>query len=154
MQEALSQDGSGPCVADAMTRDPAYLAAEDTVRHAAELMADLQVGALPVCVGRRLVGMLTDRDIAIRCVACGKPAETTSVAEAMSGALQWCSASDTLATAARMMAQAQVRRLPVIDADHQLIGILSLGDLATRPAVETDSGQALARISSPSTRAR
>lgn len=150
MQQVQHPGSAKPCVADVMTRDPAYLGAEDPVQLAARMMADLRVGAIPVCDGRRLVGVLTDRDITVRCVAGGKPTESATVRDAMSEGLHWCSESDPIELAKQKMESAQVRRLLVVDADHQLVGILSLGDLATRLDDGTDCGHTLACISSPS----
>lgn len=141
--------GTRPCVADAMTRDPACLSVEDTVRKAAMMMADMRVGAIPVCDGSKLVGMLTDRDIIVRCVAGGKPADTLIVRDAMSANPHCCRESDPVESARQTMEKAQVRRLPVVDADHRLVGIVSLGDLATRVGDGTDCGHTLACISAP-----
>jgi CBS domain-containing protein len=77
-------------IADVMTRDVQTVSPQESVRRAAELMDELNVGALPVCDGRKLLGMVTDRDITVRATSAGKPPEKVSVEEVMSGDVRWC----------------------------------------------------------------
>ncbi|WP_427307966.1 CBS domain-containing protein [Cupriavidus sp. H39] len=153
-QSPATQPRAPRRVLDIMTRQPAYLSPDETIQRAAQLMADLHVGALPVCDGRRLVGMLTDRDITVRAIASGQPPQATPVAEAMSPQVEWCREDESLEDARHKMEAAQVRRLPVLDHDHALVGIVSLGDLASKGVEPRDSGAALASISTPSAPAR
>ena len=134
-------------VSDIMTRDVRLLNPEQTIREAASLMAEIDIGALPVGENDRLVGMITDRDIVIRAVAHGKsPAK--KVGDVMSKELLYCFENDDLEDVARNMAKAQVRRLPVLNSDKRLVGIISLGDLA-RNDDPTTIGRTVSRVSTP-----
>lgn len=135
-------------VSDVMTRDVTVVNPGDSIRRAAQLMDELNVGAIPVCDGRRLVGMITDRDITVRATAAGRNPEATPVSDAMSGEVRWCFLDDDVEDAARTMSDVQIRRLPVVDQDQHLMGIVSLGDLATDKA--GDVAGTLGRISEPS----
>lgn len=133
-------------IADVMTRNPAFLRGDQTVDQAAKVMAELGVGALPICENEQLIGMLTDRDITVRCTATGKSPGECRVADAMSSKVQWCSEDDTVDVARHKMESKRIRRLPVVDRDHHLVGMFSLGDLATRSG---DAGDVLKRVSTP-----
>jgi CBS domain-containing protein len=113
-------------------------------------MKKLDVGALPVCGGQeRLIGMITDRDIVLRCVADGRDLEETKVQDIMTPDIEYCFEDQPVEHAARLMHDMQIRRLVVLDDNHKLCGIVSLGDLA----VDTDErlvGSALEGISQPS----
>jgi CBS domain-containing protein len=134
-------------IADIMTRDVQVVRASDTVQRAARCMKDLDVGAVPVCDGRRLIGMITDRDIALRVCAEGLSPATTHVGDVMSRELRWCTGDDSAVDILAGMGDHQVRRLPVLDADRQLVGIVSLGDFATRQGAQVE--HALREISAP-----
>src|SRR5690349_12974930 len=114
---------------DLMTRDVSVVAPDHTIQQAARLMMALDVGALPVGDNDRLVGMITDRDIAVRCVAQGKGPET-KVREVMTPEVKYCFADEKIDDIAVNMADIQIRRLPVVDRDKRLVGILSLCDIA------------------------
>lgn len=120
-------------VNEIMSQDVVRIAPTDSIRHAAELMARYDIGALPVCDNNRLVGMVTDRDLAVRAVSAGKPPDTR-VHEVASGPIEWCFDDDSLDEIQHYMADAQLRRLPVVDHDKRLVGMLSLADIATRTA--------------------
>ena len=129
-------------VSEAMTRDVRVANPEDTVQQAARLMASLDAGVLPVGTDDRLVGMITDRDIAIRGVAEGKGPEAR-VRDVMTEDVKYCFDYQDVDEVTRNMGDIQVRRLPVVDRNKRLVGILSLGDIAiTRrePAAEALSG--------------
>ncbi len=132
-----------------MTADPAFVSRDDTIQHAAELMEQLNVGALPVCEDGHLAGMVTDRDITVRCTAAGKAPSESTVNDAMSEMTLWCRDDDTLDVAREKMAEHQIRRLPIIDRDSRLIGIVSLGDLATKGGDPTKTGDTLTEVSNP-----
>lgn len=149
MQGSGGQQGGGR-LRDVMTPQPAFLATGETIQRAAELMDQLNVGALPVCDGRRLAGMVTDRDITIRCTAAGKDPKATQVTEAMSQDVQWCSEDDSVDAAREKMASLQIRRLAVVDGDRHLVGMVSLGDLAVKAADAGDAGEMLREVSAPS----
>lgn len=117
-------------VQDVMTRDVCMTSPEETIEKAARLMDDMDVGALPVGDGERLVGMITDRDIAVRAVAKGNGPKT-KVADIMSSSVKYCYSDEDLSHISDNMADIQLRRLPVVDRDKRLVGILSLADIAT-----------------------
>ncbi len=134
-------------VSDIMTRDVRLLNPNQTIREAASLMADIDAGALPVGDNDRLVGMITDRDIAVRAVAQGRSADT-KVADVMSKEMLYCFDTDDIDDVARNMGKAQVRRLPVLNRDKRMVGIISLGDLA-RNDDPTTIGRTVSRVSTP-----
>jgi CBS domain-containing protein len=115
----------------AMTREVRLVRPDQTIREAAQLMAEIDAGAIPVTDNDRLVGMITDRDIAVRAVAQGKPPEAR-IRDVMSPGILYCFDDQELDEVATNMGKNQVRRLPVIDHDKRLVGILSLGDLASK----------------------
>jgi len=135
-------------IQDVMTRDVRSISPDDSVRRAAQLMTELDVGAVPVCDGAKLVGMLTDRDITIRSTAQGQAPETTRVGDVMSTEVRTCYATQSVDEVLAEMGDEQIRRVPVVDQQsHTLVGIVSLGDIATRHAATTD--KALGEISAP-----
>ena len=136
-------------VADVMTRGVHCLSPTDNLQLAAQAMDELNVGAIPVCENNRIVGMVTDRDVTVRGVAQGRVPGRTPLSEVMSEQVETCYEDDELEDAALKMQDVQVRRIPVLDHDEQLIGILSLGDLATRGDIDQASA-ALCEISEPS----
>ncbi len=136
-------------VADVMTRGVRSLAPTDTLQLAAQAMEELNVGVIPVCDGGRVIGMVTDRDIVLRAVAQGLPAESTALRDVMSPQVETCTEDDTIDDATQKMEEAKIRRLPVLDAQGALVGILSLGDVATK-VDSYEAGVALSDISEPS----
>lgn len=134
-------------VSEVMTRDAATIAPTQTLREAAQMMDALNVGALPVCDGTRLIGMLTDRDIVVRAVSMGvRPDEP--IEGVVSGPANWCYEDDDISTVQNKMAEAQIRRVPVVDRDKRLVGIVALGDLAT--SADGGVSSALGAVSAPS----
>lgn len=135
-------------VAQVMTRGVRTMSPSDSLMFAAKAMEDLDVGAIPVCEGDRVVGMVTDRDITIRGVAHGCPIDTTPLRDVMSSQVRCVYEDQSVDEVSRQMQDAQIRRLPVLDRRDQLVGILSLGDLATKADAGT-AGEALSEISEP-----
>jgi CBS domain-containing protein len=134
-----------------MTPDPECISPDDTLQEAARRMRDLDVGPLPVCgADDRLAGMITDRDIIVRAVAEGKDPRSTPVREAMTGEVIACFEDQDVREAARTMQERQVRRLVVLDRDKRLVGIVSLGDLATEAGDREKAGAVLQDVSEPS----
>jgi CBS domain-containing protein len=123
-------------VSEVMTRDVRFIAPQESLQRAAQMMGELDVGVLPVCEGDRLVGLVTDRDITIRGVAAGRTPGDAHVDEVMSTDVRWVFEDQTLDDVMTQMADSQIRRIPVVshDEQHKLIGIVSLGDVATRTA--------------------
>lgn len=136
-------------VADVMTRDVRVVEPTETVQRAAQLMDELNVGVIPVCEGRKLVGVLTDRDITVRGVAAGVNAAATPVSEVMSASVRWCFEDQPLADVLDEMRDTQIRRMPVVDRQQLIVGIVSLGDLADRGSDQASVGEALKDISTP-----
>ena len=136
-------------ISDFMTRDVQVIHPDESLQRAAQVMDELNVGALPVCDDDHgLVGIITDRDITVRATAAGLAPGATTVADVMTGHARWCSTEQTVQEAMQQMADVQIRRLPVLDASHRVVGIVSLGDLATRHSGHVAA--ALRRISDPS----
>jgi CBS domain-containing protein len=133
-------------VGELMTPDVEIVAPDDTLHTAARMMADLDTGALPVGENDRLVGMITDRDITIRAVAEGRDPDKAKVRDAMSEQIRFCFEDEDTQEVSRKMSDWAVRRLPVLNRDKRLVGIVSLGDLATGGA-EEESRKALEEIS-------
>jgi CBS domain-containing protein len=134
-------------VSEAMTRDVRVASPDETVQRAAQTMADLDAGILPVGEKDHLVGMITDRDIAIRGIAKGKGPDA-KVRDVMTEDIKYCFDDQEIEEVTRNMADIQVRRLPVLNRDKRLVGILSLGDIAISRDSK-DAGKALRGISRP-----
>jgi CBS domain-containing protein len=134
-------------VNEAMTRDVRVANPDETLQQAAKLMASLDAGVLPVGENDRLVGMITDRDIAIRGIAVGKGPET-KVRDVMTEEVKYCFEDQDVDEVIQNMGDIQVRRLPVLNRDKRLVGILSLGDVATVGS-KNATGEALQKISRP-----
>jgi CBS domain-containing protein len=132
-------------VSQAMTPDVRITSPDDSIREAARLMAEIDAGVLPVGENDRLVGMITDRDIAVRAVASGKSPDT-KVREVMSDEVLYCFEDEDLDDVAKKMSDVKVRRLPVLNRGKRLVGIISFGDLARNENART-TGRAIAEIS-------
>ncbi|MGU7780755.1 CBS domain-containing protein [Burkholderia sp. PU8-34] len=120
-------------VNEIMSRDVVCVAPTDTIRHAAELMLRFDIGVLPVCEDRELVAIVTDRDLAVRALPGGHSPDTP-VRVVASMPVEWCVVDDAIGEVRRRMADAQLHRMPVIDHDGRLVGMVSLGDIAIRAA--------------------
>jgi CBS domain-containing protein len=135
-------------VREAMTRDVRLARPDQSIREIARLMAELDIGAVPVEENDRLVGMITDRDIAVRAVAEGRGPDT-KVSDVMSRDIKYCYEDQSIDEVTRNMGDIRVRRLPVVNRDKRLVGILSLGDLAIDATAQDEAGEALGGISRP-----
>jgi CBS domain-containing protein len=126
-------------VSEIMTTDVRVVAPDESLQRAAQIMDQLKVESLPVCERGRLLGIVTEHDIAVRGTAAGLTPVTAHVADVMTqGREWWCTEDLDTAVVMRVMGDAHVRRVPVIDGDQRLIGIVSLGDLEARHAVRAD----------------
>jgi CBS domain-containing protein len=134
-------------VSDAMSRDVHVASPQQTIADAAREMAAIDAGALPVAENDRLVGMITDRDIAVRAVAQRKGVDTP-IRDVMTKDVKFCFEDEDLEEVAANMADIRVRRLPVVNRDKRLVGILSLGDIALSEG-EDAAGEAITGISQP-----
>lgn len=133
-------------VGELMSREVRIANPDQTVEEAARLMSESNTGALPVGENDRLVGMITDRDIALRVVAQGKNPRDTRVRETMTEKIKYCFDDESIDSVARKMGDQQIRRLPVLNRDKRLVGIISLGDISTRHSPER-AGEALRGVS-------
>lgn len=116
-------------ISEIMTRDVHVVTPQQTLREAAELMRREDIGSLPVAENDRLVGMLTDRDIVVRAIAEGRNPDTP-VREAMTDDIKFCREDQSIDEVSREMADLEIRRLPVVDQDKRLVGIISLANVA------------------------
>ena len=135
-------------VSEAMTRDVRIASPSETIRQAARMMAEIDAGVVPVGENDRLVGIITDRDIAVRAVAGGKSPDTP-IREVMSSDVCYCFDDQEISDVAANMANVKVRRLPVVSRDKRLVGILSLGDIAQADNQDKPAVEALCGISEP-----
>jgi CBS domain-containing protein len=137
-------------VSDVMTRGVRTMSPTDTVAHAAQAMDELNVGVIPVCDGDKLVGMVTDRDIVVRGVAQERDIRTTKLADVMSINVRCAKEDQDVDEVLGEMADSQIRRMPVVDQQQRVVGIVSLGDIADKdPGDQIDVAESLAEISSP-----
>jgi CBS domain-containing protein len=134
---------------DIMTRNVEVVSGDATLTEAATKMKALDVGLIPVCDGDRLQGILTDRDITIRATAAGRDPTKTKVADVMSTDIAYCLEDQDVQDAAILMEARQIRRLPVLNRDKSLVGIVSLGDIAVHGGDTDLAGETLQEISQP-----
>lgn len=135
-------------IQDIMTRDVECATPDMPLRQVAERLKSLDIGSMPVCEGRRVVGIITDRDITIRAVAEGKDCERTAAADVMSKDVIACRTTDTVDVAEKIMHDRQIRRLPIVDDQGELAGYLAMAKIA-RTESESDAGKVLKGISEP-----
>ena len=135
-------------VRDIMTSNVEVIHPDSVIQEAAGKMKSLDVGSLPVCDNRRLIGVVTDRDITVRAVASGLDTRTAKVSEAMTPELIYCYEDEDVKEAAKLMERYQIRRLPILNREKQLVGIVALGDLALESS-DRMSGQVLEEVSEP-----
>jgi CBS domain-containing protein len=141
-------------ISEVMTREVRIAGPDDSIGDAARLMAQLDAGVLPVADRERLIGMVTDRDIAIRGIGAGL-GPSAKVSEVMTEDVKYCYEDDQCADIAKNMGDIQVRRLPVVDRNKRLVGIVSLGDLAVTMTPDGETiGDSLAGISRPAAAAQ
>ncbi len=137
-------------VADVMTRDVRSMTPNDTVSKAAQAMDELNVGSIPVCDAGKVVGMVTDRDIVVRGIARDCDMKTAKLADVMSANVRCATEDQEIDEILSEMGESKIRRMPVVDGQQRLVGIVSLGDIADKDSGdELDVAQSLAEISSP-----
>jgi CBS domain-containing protein len=137
---------------DVMTRDPVCCEPGDPVTRAADLMRAHDIGSLPVVESRdsrRLVGIVTDRDLVVKVVAGNRSVESSTVRDAMTANPWSCRERDDLDLAVALMSEQQVRRMPVVNDEGQLVGIIAQADVATRLRDEDQTGELVEAISEP-----
>ncbi|NMG77288.1 CBS domain-containing protein [Aromatoleum diolicum] len=133
---------------DLMSRDVKVINPDMTIREAAATMRDEGFGMMPVGENDRMIGTISDRDIAIRAVAEGKDS-STKVRDVMSDGVAWAFEDESVDQAVKIMSERQVRRLPIVDREKRLVGIVSLGDFAVQRTEIQPAAEALAEISKP-----
>jgi CBS domain-containing protein len=136
----------GQIIKDVMTSNPCSIDAEKSVAYAAKMMREEDVGLAPIVEGDKLIGMLTDRDIAIRVVAEGRNPEQVKVADVASKQVVTIDPQQDLDEALRIMAEHQVRRLPVVEEDGKLVGVVAQADIA-REGDDIQTGKLVEEIS-------
>jgi CBS domain-containing protein len=132
-----------------MTRNPEVVSGDASLQEAATKMKNLDVGLMPICDGDRLQGMLTDRDITIRATADGRDPNKTKVTEVMSTDVAYCFEDQEVAEAVSLMEARQIRRLPILNKDKRLVGVVSLGDIAVHVGDRDLAGETLQEVSEP-----
>ncbi len=135
-------------IKELMSRDVQVISPDETIREAAQHMLKGNFGMMPVGENDRMIGSISDRDIAIRAVAAGKDA-STKVREVMSEGIYWAYEDDSVADVAKLMSEHQIRRMPIVNTDKRLVGIVALGDFAVDSADIGVAGETLAEISQP-----
>lgn len=135
-------------VRDIMTESVASLNSNDTIERAAQIMKEHDIGSIPVCVGENVIGIITDRDIALRTVATGENPRTQTVREIMSSNPVMVTPETDICDVSRIMGERQIRRVPVVK-DKKLVGIISLGDVATSENLKDEAEGALEEVSQP-----
>ncbi|HEY2990222.1 MAG TPA: CBS domain-containing protein [Candidatus Binatia bacterium] len=136
-------------IAEVMTQNPEVIRPDTTIKQAAETMKKLDVGLLPVCDGERLIGMLSDRDITIRATAAGLDPAKTRAEQIMTKEVAYCFEDKEVKEAVRIMEEKQIRRLPIVNHDKKLVGVVSLGDIAVRTGNQRLAGKAVREVSEP-----
>ncbi|MCM2253884.1 MAG: CBS domain-containing protein [Ramlibacter sp.] len=135
-------------IKDVMSRDVQVISPDATIAEAAQCMRDGDFGMMPVGENDRMIGTISDRDIAIRAVAQGQGGDA-KVRDVMSDGVCWAYEDDPVERAAQLMSEKQIRRLPIVNRDKRLVGILALGDLAVKETEKGSVAEALSEISEP-----
>ena len=135
-------------IQDVMTADVSFVRPDTPILEIARKMREGDIGSTPVIENERLVGMVTDRDIVVRAIAEGGDVRTKTARDAMSPGVLYCYADDSVESVLDNMGDQQIRRLPVVDSDKRLVGVVSLGDLALSGKRKA-AGEALQEISQP-----
>jgi CBS domain-containing protein len=147
-QERNQKSGGGSRSArDVMTPNPATVSERDSIRDAARIMASEDTGVVPVVDGRKVVGMVTDRDIVVRFVAEGKDPANAKVNECMTKSVRSVKEDTPVADVLSMMSNAQIRRVPVVNNSNELVGIVSIGDISTETNQDGKVGRTIEQIS-------
>ncbi len=143
-----------PKCSDVMTPDPVCCTPDDGILRIAQIMKQQDVGSVPVvesAQSRRLVGIVTDRDLVVKVLAEGRGIEGSTVAAAMTGNPASCQETDDVDRAVKLMSERQVRRMPIVDAEGRLVGIIAQADVATRVNRDHKTGELVEAISEPNT---
>ena len=134
-------------IRDVMTPNPECVSEKDTVLQVARIMRDQDTGVVPVVDGKRIVGMVTDRDIVVRAIADGKNLDSVRVNEVMTKNVRSVKEDSTVDEVLSLMSNAEIRRVPVVNSSNEIVGIISLGDLAVNTNKDNKVGKAVENIS-------
>lgn len=134
-------------IRDIMTANPQTVSEKDSIRDAARIMKQQDTGVVPVVDGRKIIGLITDRDIVIRCIAEGKDPMNARVTDAMTKSVRSVNEDASVDEVLRVMKGAEVRRVPVVNRNDEIVGIVSIGDLAVETNEDAKVGKALEDIS-------
>jgi len=134
-------------VRDVMTPNPECVSERDTIRDVARIMKDRDTGVVPVVDGKKIIGLITDRDIVVRGIAEGRDLSNASVSELMTKSVRSVKDDAPLSEVFDLMSNAEVRRVPVVNGNNELVGIVSLGDIATNTNQDNRVGKAVENIS-------
>ena len=136
-------------ISEIMTRDPVVIPFDCVLRDAALKMRELDVGMLPISKDDRLVGMLTDRDITVRATAEGRDPAKTKVSDVMTPEVLYCFEDQDVSEAAKIMQDQQIRRLPILNRNKRLVGVVSLGDVAVHAGEQKIASETIKEVSEP-----
>ena len=134
-------------VRDVMTANPDTVSDRDSIRDVARIMKDSDTGVVPVVDGRKIIGLITDRDIVVRGLAEGKDLGTVRVNEIMTRSVRSVREDATVGEALQLMSSADIRRVPVVNGNDELVGIVSIGDISTNTNADGKVGKAIESIS-------
>lgn len=127
-------------VKDCMCKDVTYLMPNSTIEECAKLMSTKHIGCIPICDdNKKIVGIITDRDIILRSIACNKDVKNTPLSDIMTTNVYFCFENDEINKAQSIMSSEQIRRLPVVKENNQIVGIITIGNLCANQYVNTDS---------------
>ena len=147
MAQNKQEAGSGRIVRDVMTPNPASVSEKDSIKRVAEIMKREDAGVVPVVNGRKVIGMITDRDIVVRLIAEGKDPSNAKVNEAMSKQVRSVKEETPINEVLQLMSREQIRRVPVTNNNNELIGIVSIGDIASDSKETVKVGRTVEEIS-------
>jgi CBS domain-containing protein len=147
MAQNIHEDGSRRVVRDVMTPNPASVSEQDSIKRVAEIMRREDAGVVPVVDGRKIIGIITDRDIVVRLVAEGKDPSNAKVNEAMSKQVRAVKEDTPIDEVLQLMSREQIRRVPVTNSNNDLVGIVSIGDIASDEKETVKVGRTVEEIS-------
>jgi len=147
MPENKQETGSRRPVSDVMTPNPASVSEKDSIKRVAEIMKREDAGVVPVVDGRKVIGMITDRDIVVRLIAEGKDPSSAKVNEAMSKQVRTVKEETPINEVLQLMSREQIRRVPVTNNNNELVGIVSIGDIASDSKETVKVGRTVEEIS-------
>lgn len=147
MAEERKTSTGSQSIRDVMTPNPSTVSERDSIREVARIMKDQDTGVVPVCDGKKIIGLVTDRDIVVRLIADGKDPLNSKVSEVMTKNIRKVQDDATVNDVLKLMSSAEIRRIPVVNGNDDLVGIVSIGDLSTKTNQDGKIGRAIEEIS-------